>query len=320
MRGTLQNRRWLFSLRNFFKSHSMTVVYSMWCKSKDVELKIIKAFAYGAFAFLLSSCNTTNQSVTPDASGGNSSTKNTYQNRNEAIYNRYNNKGNRYTQLQDGAPNKPKLISFKEPVPAKEPLSRYGNPGEYYVDGKTYQVMKSSTGYKTQGVASWYGTKFHKQRTSSGEPYDMYVMSAAHKTLPLPTYVRVRNLDNGKVAVVKVNDRGPFHSDRIIDLSYAAALKLGVFPKGTARVEIETLMGPAGNAHYYLQAGAFSSEIFAKQLKDKLRRITPSPVSIEHFQRHYIVRVGPFGNKNMADSLKRTLVRNGVKGAFSVLI
>lgn len=237
-----------------------------------------------------------------------------------AIYNRYKNKGNRYTIQQDGAPTKTHNVSFKEPVPTKEPLSRYGNPTEYKVDGRTYQVMKSSTGYKTRGIASWYGTKFHKQRTSSGEPYNMYVMSAAHKTLPLPTYVRVKNLDNGREAVVKVNDRGPFHADRVIDLSYAAALKLGVFPKGTARVEIETLAGPSGQAHYYLQAGAFSSEASAKRLKDKLARITPSPVFIEHYKQHYVVRVGPFAAKKMADGLKSQLARNGVTGSFSVLI
>ena len=239
---------------------------------------------------------------------------------NHAVYDRYKNKGNRYTIQQDGAPSKNKNVSFKEPVPVKEPLSRYGNPTEYYVDGRTYEVMKSSTGYKTRGIASWYGKKFHKQRTSSGEPYDMYVMTAAHKTLPLPTYVKVRNLNNGRVAVVKVNDRGPFHADRVIDLSYAAALKLGVFPKGTAPVEIETLMGPAGQAHYYLQAGAFSSESLAKRLKEKLVHITPSPVFIEHYQQHYVVRVGPFGDKYMADNLKSKLASNGVTGSFSVLI
>ena len=181
-------------------------------------------------------------------------------------------------------------------------------------------MLKSSTGYKTRGIASWYGTKFHKQRTSSGEPYDMYVMTAAHKTLPLPTYVKVKNLNNGRVAVVKVNDRGPFHADRVIDLSYAAALKLGVFPKGTAPVEIETLMGPAGQAHYYLQAGAFSSESLAKRLKEKLVHISPSPVFIEHYKQHYVVRVGPFGDKHMADNLKIKLAKNGVTGSFSVLI
>ncbi|EHL29080.1 septal ring lytic transglycosylase RlpA family protein [Legionella drancourtii] len=270
-----------------------------------------------AVAILLTGCQTTNQSLN-SASTGNKKTVNS--SRNKAIYNRYNSKGNRYTQLQDGAPKKQKQISFKEPVPTKEPISRYGNPTEYRVDGKNYQVMANTHKYKARGMASWYGTKFHKQRTSSGEPYDMYVMSAAHKTLPLPTYVRVKNLNNGKVAIVKVNDRGPFHSDRIIDLSYAAALKLGVFPKGTAPVEVEALMGPAGQAHYYIQAGAFSSEVLAKELKAKLGRIARSPVSIEHYKKHYIVRIGPFNNKSMADSFKQKLVQNGVKGTFSVLI
>ncbi|MBI2785122.1 MAG: septal ring lytic transglycosylase RlpA family protein [Legionella longbeachae] len=269
---------------------------------------------------LLTGCQTTNQSAGQASSTTRKPARFTVHSTNNQIYNRYRYKNERYTQFQDGAPTKQRKISFKEPIPTKEPLSRYGNPTEYSVDGRSYQVMTSSSGYKTRGMASWYGTKFHKQRTSSGEPYDMYVMSAAHKTLPLPTYVKVKNLNNGKVAVVKVNDRGPFHSDRIIDLSYAAALKLGVFPKGTALVEIETLMGPAGQARYYLQAGAFSTEASAKNLKEKLTRITPSPVYIEHYKQHYIVRVGPFGTKNMADGLKRKLAMNGVTGSFSVLI
>ncbi|KTD68119.1 rare lipoprotein A [Legionella steelei] len=273
-----------------------------------------------AVTILLTGCQTTNQSLDSASSGAKQSTRQAARNTNNSIYNRYKNKTNRYTQHQDGAPAQARQVSFKEPVPAKEPLSRYGNPTEYSVDGRSYKVMRSSTGYKTRGIASWYGTKFHKQRTSSGEPYDMYVMSAAHKTLPLPTYVKVKNLNNGKVAVVKVNDRGPFHSDRIIDLSYAAALKLGVFPRGTAPVEIETLAGPAGKAHYYLQAGAFSTEILAKRLKEKLARLTPSPVYIEHYKQHYVVRVGPFGSKNMSDSLKHKLALNGVTGSFSVLI
>ena len=263
-----------------------------------------------ALMILLSGCKTIN--TVPTSSGTHSDNKN-------ALYNRYKNKNHRYTQAQDGAPIKQKQLNFKEPIPIKEPLSRYGNPTEYSVDGRNYHVLKSSTGYKASGIASWYGTKFHKQRTSSGEPYNMYVMTAAHKTLPLPTYVKIKNLDNGKVAVVKVNDRGPFHADRVIDLSYAAALKLGVFPKGTAHVEIETLMGPVGQAHYYLQAGAFSSEILASRLKDKLLHISSSPVFIEHYKQHYVVRVGPFSNKEMADTVKTKLVRNGVFGAFSVL-
>jgi rare lipoprotein A len=274
-----------------------------------------------AISLLISGCQTTdNNSPSVSTPPIKNSSIHSRQSSKSAVYDRYKNKEHRYTIQQDAAPSKNKKVSFKEPVPTKEPLSRYGNPTEYYVDGHTYEVMKSSTGYKTRGIASWYGTKFHKQRTSSGEPYDMYVMTAAHKTLPLPTYVKVRNLDNGRVAIVKVNDRGPFHADRVIDLSYAAALKLGVFPKGTAPVEIETLMGPAGQAHYYLQAGAFSSELFAKRLKDKLVNITPSPVFIEHYKQHYLVRVGPFGEKYMADNLKQKLVYNGVTGSFSVLI
>lgn len=264
---------------------------------------------------LISGCQTTNNDPPVSTTGAKSSVHSK-----NSIYDRYKNKVHRYSIQQDGAPTKKRAANFKEPVPTKEPLSRYGNPTEYHVDGRTYEVMKSSTGYKTRGIASWYGTKFHKQRTSSGEPYDMYVMTAAHKTLPLPTYVKVRNLDNGRVAVVKVNDRGPFHADRVIDLSYAAALKLGVFPKGTAPVEIETLMGPAGQAHYYLQAGAFSSEALAKRLKEKLVQISPSPVFIEHYKQHYVVKVGPFGNKSMADNLKGKLAKNGVTGSFSVLI
>lgn len=272
-----------------------------------------------AITILLASCQITNNPDINEASAK-KTTKVMHVNKNKDVYNRYKNTHNRYTIKQDGAPTKEKTITFKEPIPAKEPLSRYGNPTEYSVDGHMYEVMKSSTGYKTQGIASWYGKKFHRQRTSSGEPYDMYVMSAAHKTLPLPTYIRVKNLDNGKVAVVKVNDRGPFHGNRLIDLSYAAALKLGVFPKGTARVEIETLMGPAGKAHYYLQAGAFSQELFAKRLKEKLAHITTSPVFIEHYNHHYVVRVGPFADKYMSDSLKMKLVNNGVRGSFSVLV
>lgn len=273
-----------------------------------------------AIIILLSGCQATNPPESSVEKSGKNYPGTTQKQQKNALYDRYKNKHNRYTIKQDGAPSTQKKPSFKEPVPSKEPMSRYGNPSEYYVDGRAYEVLKSSTGYKTRGVASWYGTKFHKQRTSSGEPYNMYVMTAAHKTLPLPTYVRVKNLDNGKVAVVKVNDRGPFHADRVIDLSYAAALKLGVFPKGTANVEIETLMGPAGEAHYYLQAGAFSSELLANKLKDKLARITPSPVFIEHYQQHYVVRVGPFGSKSMSDNLKSKLASNGVTGSFSVLI
>jgi rare lipoprotein A len=123
-------------------------------------------------------------------------------------------------------------------VPKVEPKSRHGNMGSYVVFGRRYYTKASSRDHRERGVASWYGTKFHGRKTSSGEIYDMHQMTAAHKTLPLPTYARVTNLENGRSAVVKINDRGPFVGDRVIDLSYAAAKKLDVVKKGTARVEI----------------------------------------------------------------------------------
>lgn len=219
----------------------------------------------------------------------------------------------------DGAPEGPVPVVFNEPTPKHEPRSRYGNPDTYAVYGKTYKVMSSSSGYKTRGIASWYGTKFHKKRTSSGETYNMYAMTAAHKTLPLPTYVRVKNLANGRETVVKVNDRGPFHSDRIIDLSYAAAAKLGVFPRGTAPVEIEALTVGKHVAHYYVQAGVFSSEALANALRVRLAKLTPSPVLVVKSNQHYVVKVGPFANKQMSDGLKNKLIASGFKGSFSVL-
>jgi rare lipoprotein A len=126
-------------------------------------------------------------------------------------------------------------------VPRLEPRSRYGNPPFYDVFGKRYYVLSSSVGYWERGVASWYGPGFHKLRTSTGEPYDMYGMTAAHKTLPLPAYVRVTNLQNGRSVVVRVNDRGPFVGNRIIDLSYTAAAKLDMLRNGTALVEVRSI-------------------------------------------------------------------------------
>lgn len=123
-------------------------------------------------------------------------------------------------------------------VPKVEPLSRYGNPPYYEVFGKRYYVLSSSVDYLERGVASWYGPGFHEVRTSSGETYDMYAMTAAHKTLPLPAYVRVTNLENGRSVVVRVNDRGPFVGNRVIDLSYTAAARLDMLRNGTAMVEV----------------------------------------------------------------------------------
>ena len=141
--------------------------------------------------------------------------------------------------VADGAPDiPPDVANLPEPVPRAEPLSRYGNRSPYVVLGKTYAVLPSAGGYIERGVASWYGTKFDGRMTSSLEPYDISQFTAAHRTLPLPSYARVTNLDNGRSVIVRINDRGPFHEGRLIDLSYAAAIKLGVNVHGTAPVEV----------------------------------------------------------------------------------
>ncbi len=143
---------------------------------------------------------------------------------------------------RDCAPPFPVDMSKVKPcVPKVEPKSRCGNPASYVVFGKRYYVQDTNQGYCERGIASWYGMAFHKRRTSSGERFSTLEMTAAHKTLPLPTYARVTNLENGRSVVVKINDRGPFHDDRIIDLSYVAAVKLGVYPKGTAAVEVKAI-------------------------------------------------------------------------------
>jgi rare lipoprotein A len=141
----------------------------------------------------------------------------------------------------------PDVDAIPDPTPRSEPRSRYGNRS-YSVLGKRYQVLDSAEGYDEVGMASFYGNKFHGRRTSNLEVYDMYAMTAAHKTLPLPSYARVTNLDNGRSIVVRVNDRGPFHAGRIIDLSYAAAVKLGYRDQGTARVDVKGLAGPYDDA------------------------------------------------------------------------
>lgn len=136
----------------------------------------------------------------------------------------------------------PDVDCIPEPVVVDLPRSPVGNRSPYTVLGKQYKVMDRPHGYVEQGIASYYGSKFHGRRTSNQEVYDMYTFSAAHKTLPLPSFARVTNLDNGKSVVVRVNDRGPFHDGRVIDLSYAAAVKLGIVARGTGRVEVRALV------------------------------------------------------------------------------
>ncbi|WP_295427783.1 septal ring lytic transglycosylase RlpA family protein [uncultured Thiodictyon sp.] len=165
----------------------------------------------------------------------------------------------------DGGPDYRRLdpTGIPDAVPRVEPRSKYGNMASYKVRGKVYRTKQDGRGHVEHGLASWYGKQFNGRRTSSGERYDMYGMTAAHKTLPLPSYARVTNLENGRSAVVRINDRGPFHGTRVIDLSYAAATKIGVFPKGTATVEIRgidpanpgAVPAPAGGAGFGTDAG-----------------------------------------------------------------
>ena len=147
--------------------------------------------------------------------------------------------------IQDSAPSRSDIpedvANTPDAVPKIEPRSRSGNPDEYEAFGVVYHVLDDSSGFTERGRASWYGKKFHGKKTASGEPYDMFAMTAAHKTLPIPSYVRVTNLENGKTCVVRVNDRGPFHSKRIIDLSYAAAARIGITTSGHAEVEIRAV-------------------------------------------------------------------------------
>jgi rare lipoprotein A len=151
---------------------------------------------------------------------------------------------NIYRMEKDTAPLQQRDVDYMaipDAVPRTEPRGKYGNKSPYSVNGRTYRVLESARGYRAEGMASWYGEKFHGHRTSSFEPYDMYAMTAAHTTLPIPSYVRVTNLDNGRAVIVRVNDRGPFHRGRIIDLSWAAAQRLGYANVGTARVRVETV-------------------------------------------------------------------------------
>lgn len=172
-----------------------------------------------------------------------------------------------------------------EPQPAHRELVApgRGNLSPYIVFGKTYHVMPSSLGYLEVGLASWYGKKFHGRLTSNGEQFDMYQLTAAHKSLPLPTWVRVTNLDNGRKVTLRVNDRGPFHDDRLIDLSYQAAIALGFADKGLAPVVVEALdernypemvSQPVDHESFYLQVGAYSRRDGAERRRAQIRRVT----------------------------------------------
>ena len=238
----------------------------------------------------------------------------------------------RYAQTQDGAPAgvPPDVAAIPLPVPRPEPLSRYGNRSSYQVNGRTYHVLPSAAGYDARGIASWYGTKFQGYLTSSLEPYDMYKFTAASKVLPIPSYARVTNLENGRCVIVRVNDRGPFVADRIIDLSYVAAIRLGIQQAGTGLVRVQGIDAndpanvralrcggegaaasdaSAGRGHplIYLQVGAFLEQANAERVLARLRdggldNATISATDVRG-QRFWRVRLGPLPDAAAADAL-----------------
>lgn len=210
-------------------------------------------------------------------------------------------------------------------VPKNEPLARYGNHSPYTVLGKTYKVLPSSKGYHERGIASWYGSKFHGRRTSSGELYDMHLATAAHKSLPLPTYAEVTNLDNGRKMIVKINDRGPFHEGRIIDLSYAAAIKLGVDKTGTARVDVRAINVKISKRSSvkvadgtFLQVGAFSKRKTAEQLAGKMVAAQLKPVSVQKSRGLYKVWIGPYASEAEIEASARRVVELGYERPHKV--
>jgi rare lipoprotein A len=223
---------------------------------------------------------------------------------------------------------------------SKTTKSQLGNPSSYVVFGKRYRVLDSADGFVQRGIASWYGTKFHGRSTSSGEVYNMHAMTAAHKTLPIPVYVQVKNLDNGRSLVVRVNDRGPFVTGRIIDLSYAAAKKLGVDGPGTAKVEIRVVgQGQAKprsvvrtiplakefeqDVPLFVQMGSFSSHDNATNLVQNLVEANESTAQISSLQTDngifYRVRVGPLFDIDEANAIVRRLKGKGFQTARIVV-
>ncbi len=245
------------------------------------------------------------------------------------------------------------VSGIPDAVPKHEPITRAGNKNPYTVLGKTYYLLPTYKNYRQTGKASWYGPGFHGKSTSNGEPYDMYGMTAAHKTLPIPCYVQVTNLENGRKAIVRVNDRGPFYDDRIIDLSYVAAKKLGVHAKGTAKVEVVAIdpsnwepgvpyrnlasEAPApseprvasvqptvssGSNGAFLQVGAFSSHQAADNYRRQSLNALDFPIEVRQVNSGgkalYKVLVGPFAEQALLHSAQNILKQRSNLSSFVV--
>ena len=256
----------------------------------------------------------------------------------------------RTVQPQDGGPRGEVDVSAIPDTIAK-PVTRTnaGNKSPYTVLGKTYAVLESSRGYNAEGLASWYGSKFHGRNTSNGEVFDMYQLTAAHKHLPIPTYAEVTNLENGRKVIVRINDRGPFHSDRIIDLSWAAAAKLGFADKGTARIKMVTLDPDTGKLpqatsvarpapllpvtevtdipaparlpeNSYYQIAALSDRLVAADMAREVETATKYPVRIDWDESSaspiYRVLIGPIRDRVETERLATTLKNNGLNTGF----
>ncbi|GAC14926.1 septal ring lytic transglycosylase RlpA family protein [Aliiglaciecola lipolytica] len=245
----------------------------------------------------------------------------------------------RYSQHSDS---KPQIISrdidFRDVKPAYEPyLPASMRP--YTVLGKYYTPLKTGKGYVKQGIASWYGQKFHGHLTANGEVYNMFAMSAAHKTLPLPSIVKVTNTENGKIAVVRVNDRGPFHHNRIIDLSYAAAMKIGVLDTGTAKVKVEVMhvdhngVLTVGNnpqatttevatanleKQVFIQVAALQDQAKVLALAKGLQNQYQVSVNTPSENGIYRLHLGPLTDEFHADQLLQQLKLDGYSSAFRV--
>lgn len=244
----------------------------------------------------------------------------------------YNPNDGRYAHDKDFGPGEDVDLSHvPDAVPRYEARTRAGNKNPYTVLGKTYHLISDETSYRERGYASWYGKKFNGHNTSNGEVYDMYAMTGAHKTLPIPSYVRVKNLDNGKSVVVRINDRGPFHQGRIVDLSYAAAQRIGIHKMGTGRVEVEIALpneaapiplraGTQSAAHIeaalppgtYLQVGAFAQKNSAQQFAASIGTKLTYPLTINSAQSPkeiHRVRVGPFADAKSLQNARDQLAR-----------
>jgi len=262
--------------------------------------------------------------------------------------------GGNIMEQGDSAPNNPPDVSGIPNAVPKVERTRPQNQKSYVVLGKRYYPMSNNKGYREKGIASWYGKKFHGRKTATGETYDMYQMTAAHKTLPLPSYAEVTNLDNGRKIIVRVNDRGPFHGGRIIDLSYAGATKLGIIGRGTGKVEVRAINASQhatvksaakavkvavvnqhaheGEAHsdqhdagpgLYLQVGTFSSIGRAEELKQKLAIQINEKVFLMPVYRSqrtlYRVRVGPLANVEASEVMAMKLKSMGVAESHAVV-